>query len=246
MWTFTLLGNCVLVLVLLTLFVLVIIARQQRTGRDVPIWLLSGFIGVLLGLGIATATVQYLGYELIPLAETIENPMFEGPGPPELIAAMRGSGGGSGGSAAKPEASKGSPGSGGPSGPGGGFGPTGKRQLTTLVRKIDLLTGDTGLNLSAEQAQAILAQLADLQSPPTMTDDEATAKHDALMAVLNADQQAKLEAVALPRPRGVGPGGPGGPPGPGAQGDANPFTEKENADALANLQKRLGAPPAKP
>jgi hypothetical protein len=86
---------------------------------------------------------------------------------------------------------------------GGGMGmfggPRPKRDLTYVVRKVALLTGEVGIGLSADQAAAFMAALKDLEKPETMTDDEAQAKHDELLALLDDDQKKQLEAIGLPR-----------------------------------------------
>jgi hypothetical protein len=96
-----------------------------------------------------------------------------------------------------------------------GMGPRPKRDLTTLVRKIDLLTGDIAVTLSAEQTVAVNDCLKDLEKPAKMSDDEAKAKHDKLLALFNDAQKARFEAIGLPRPapRAGGAGGPSGPGG---------------------------------
>ena len=122
-----------------------------------------------------------------------------------------------------------------------GAGPSPKQQLTTLVRKIDLLTGDVGLHLTPEQTADVLTAVQKLPNLEKMSDDEATAIHDDLMGVLNEDQKAREAAVSLPRRRGGGagatsPGGPAAPPDP----DLNPFKQEENLAAVQSLLQRFG------
>jgi hypothetical protein len=131
----------------------------------------------------------------------------------------------------------------------GGGQPSPKRQLSTLVRKLELLTGDIAITLTPEQAAGVAAVLEDLDQRETLTDDEAQAKHDELLAMLNESQKAKQEAINLPRGggggsgggRGMGGGGPGGgmAGGAAASPDANPFADGENATALDTLRERL-------
>ena len=132
-------------------------------------------------------------------------------------------------------------------GMGGGMGgnraPSPKRQLTTLVRKLELLTGDIAVKLTPDQSAAIAALVADLAKTEKLSDDEAIAKYEALRAILSDDQKAKEEAIGLPfrRPAGGGGGGfGGGLAGGGDQNpDANPFQEAENAAALKSLHGRV-------
>jgi hypothetical protein len=121
-----------------------------------------------------------------------------------------------------------------------GGGPRPKQQLTTLVRKLELLTGDIALTLTEEQRQAIAKQLDEFSELKTLTDEEAEKKYNELLALFDETQKAKQEAVGLPFRRGGGGGGFGGG---GAQPapDANPFESETNANALKSLRERLTA-----
>lgn len=243
MWaSFTTLGAAVLVLALLTAFLLILVARQQRTGRDIAIWFLSGVAGVLLGVAGSVAAVSLRGYELVRSAAGL---------PPEAVAALgAASPPGAGGQPVLPDFMPGmssSPGGSAGGGPGGGFGgaPSPQRQLASLVRKIELLTSDLGLNLSPEQSAELLQHLHNLDVTESLTDEEAQAKQDAILAMLSDEQKAKEQAIGLPRPQG----GPGGSPrggGPPAATGGNPFREGANHDALRRLTERLGGQPANP
>ena len=231
---------------LLTLLLLVLVWQRQRSGKTIVVWLASGVIGILLGSVGSVAIVCLAGYHVEVVRGRPEIfPSAPVPGTGEIaMDDMSGMG----------MPAMGGPGMGGPGG-GGGRPPRPKRDLTTLVRKIDLLTGDVGLTLSDEQVGSFLGCLADVETAETMSDDVAQAKHDKILAVLDEDQQSRLDAISLPRrrpgggpggPGGGGPGGPGGgePRGPGggeqAQ-DANPFQEESNAEALTRLRERFGA-----
>jgi hypothetical protein len=136
--------------------------------------------------------------------------------------------------------------------------PRPKRDLTTLVRKLDLLTGDIGITLTAAQAAAVNDRLRDVEKSAKMSDDDAKAKHDQLMAVLNENQKARLEAIGLPQP--ARSGGPGmGPDMPGMGGampgmaagssgaapkqdeNQNPFQQDAEAKAVKSLRERLAS-----
>ena len=108
--------------------------------------------------------------------------------------------------------------------------------MTDLVRKITLLTGDIRISLSPEQAATLATALKDIEKPETMSDDEAKAKHEALLALLDDSQKAQLEAIGLPR--GPRPGGGGGSSEPPAE-DANPFGDEASSAALETLRQRL-------
>jgi hypothetical protein len=77
-------------------------------------------------------------------------------------------------------------------------GPRPKVDLTTLVQKMALLTSGIGITLSAEQATAVNDCLKDIEKSAQLSDSDAKAKHDKLVAVLNEKQKATLEAIALP------------------------------------------------
>ena len=72
-----------------------------------------------------------------------------------------------------------------------------------------------------------------------MSDEDAQAKHDEVLALLDDDQKAQLEAVSLPRSFGRG-GGRGGPGEEEQDANANPFQEEANATALTSLLQRFG------
>jgi hypothetical protein len=118
------------------------------------------------------------------------------------------------------------------------------------VRKLELLTGKIEITLTAEQSASVTTALADIEKAEKMSDDDAKAKCDALMALLDNDQKSLLDAIGLPRPQ-RGPGGPGGPGGsPGGPGgsppaaDVNPFQQETNTEALKSLRQRFA--PAAP
>ena len=243
-------GAYVLVLGLASVFVLVLLLHKQRSGKEIKLWLFSGLVGILLGAAGAIAVTTYLGYELSRRLIVREQPSGGAPGG----APMGGMGGGPGmmgGMGGGPGMMGGM--GGGPGMMGGmGGGPPSippKRQLTTLVRKLELLTGDIALTLSDDQAAAICGMLAEVEAADTMTDEEAQEKYDALLGVLNEDQTAKQEKIRLARsPAGGGGGMPGMMGGPPPEDEnANPFKEAPNAEAAAALSQRFGGkedPPA--
>ena len=237
-------SSYVLTLGLLTVFVLVWVTRQQKTKRDATVWLISGVVGILLGAAGAMAGTYAMGYQVkeVPLEEPAASAAPASP-------MMGGGGGGAPGAG-------GTPGAGGPAGGmgggmggmmgmmgggGGGQGPRPKQQLTTLIRKLELLTGDIVLTLTDEQRQALAKQVGEFAELKTLTDDEAEKKYNDLLALFDDAQKAKQEAIGLPFRRGGGGGGGGGFGGGGAQPapDANPFESEANANALKSLRERL-------
>lgn len=197
---------------------LMIFSQHKKLG-----WLAAALVGIVAGAGGAVAAAHLLGYELlakeVPNANTVDpnatvTAERAGTPPPGATPSAGGPGGGMGGG-------MGGMGGGGFGGGGGGGGGGGaKRQLTSLVRKIEILTGDVVLKLSAEQSTALLAALTDIEKAEKMTDDEAQAKYDAILALLDEEQKAKQDAIGLPfrRGGGGGPGGGGGGPGGGGAG----------------------------
>jgi hypothetical protein len=267
MWTLDVFGSFVLIAALATVLLLSLIARSQRAKSDLPIWLVSTLGGMLLGAGLYNGYFSMQGYEVMSpqeiriLAEQGGSKMSSPipmPTPP---------GGADSGPGAGPS---GPPGPGGPSGPAGGMvgrTPTPKRQLSTLVRKLELLTGDIAIRLSPAQAETLGKTLVAVQAKDKMTDDEAKAAYDELLAVLDDRQQSQQDSISLPFRRGAGGPGGGGPGGggpggggpggggPGGAGpmsgpspapDANPFADEEAAKALATLIERLGGPAGEP
>ena len=101
---------------------------------------------------------------------------------------------------------------------GGGGG--GKRNLTSLVGKLELLSrADLKLHveLAADQAKQVGAKLEEISKAEKMTAEEAQSHLDALEALLTEEQKTTLGLVSLPFGRpGVGGGGRGAAGRPGA------------------------------
>ena len=236
-------GAFVLALGLATIMVLVLLMKQNRAKKDVAIWLASGVVGILLGAAASAAIARGMGYEVVVKAQPIPLATASAPTASGAAQAMGMPGGGGGMGA-------GMGGGGGMSGMMGGVmggQPQPKRQLTTLVRKLELLTGDVAIALTPEQTKAVQTALDELSALEKMTDDEAKANHEKLLALLDEKQQAKQEAIGLPFRRSGGGGGMGGGMGGGAPPDpeANPFADEANANALKSLRDRLsGATPS--
>jgi hypothetical protein len=124
-------------------------------------------------------------------------------------------------------------------GPKGGFGggPPGPRvQLVSLVSALDALVDQpVALTLTADDKKAIAAQLDGLATAGEIKDDEARARLDAILKVLEKDRKA-LEAVGY---RWPGPDSKGPPKGGFPKDSPNPFADGQNKEKLKPLQERL-------
>lgn len=198
----------------------------------VPAAIAIGIICLLVGGGLGAAIMSY----------TL--------GDPKATAAA---GGGGGGDDTKADAKggdakggKGGPGGGGGGGKGGGgggkggfggggkggggkgpSGPSSKTQLAQLVGKLDTLTNQSlHITLTPEQKKQAKEILADLTEKDAITEEEAKAKLDALVALLEPNKKTLVDAGFPAPPRG------GDPP-------ANPFKEGEGAERLKALRATL-------
>ncbi len=241
-------GLGIVLMMLVTLMFAVLILQRQRTQKTIAVWLAAGLIGILLGSAGTLGALRLMGSRQMVVGPSSGSPGGDAASPagmPAMGGSMGGMGAGMGGMGGM----GGGPG-GGMGGMGGGSNP--KRDLTTLVRKMDLLTGEIGIQLNQEQGASLAAALADVEKAEALSDDDAKAKHDAILALLDDAQKPQLDAIGLPRPqRGAGGGGPGGSAGPGGPGGppkeapANPFQDEMNAKSLQNLRERFAAKEAK-
>ena len=188
----------------------------------VPAVIATGVICMLLGGGIGAAVMSYLA----PKSE-------------QQVQAAPADEGGKAAPDAKGGDAKGAKGDKGGKGGGGGKGPGPKVQLVQLVGKLDVLTRETlHVELTPDQKKQAKEVLAGLDEQEAITDDEAKAKLEALLKLLEANRKA-LEAAGF-----VWPGAPpaGAPPvgGMGAPAPANPFKTGNSADRLKALQATVG------
>lgn len=272
MFEFDTMSLYAVVIALAALLATILVWQSQRTQKMVLGWMAAAILGVLLGAAGLHAVVCMSGGKLA-------KPTFRPPGEvtpkgptsidPVTYAAMLAEGKVPGTGGAPAGKGAGMPGMGGMGGPAA---PAPKRDLAALVRKLELLSGDIGIALAPSQAAAVADCLKDVEKAESMSDDEAKAKYDKLLSLLDDGQKSRLAAIELPRPPraggpgGAGPGGkgPGGPGGPGGKGPggpsgpgqdplANPFKQEANAKPLDGLRQRLASkgepektPPKKP
>ena len=115
----------------------------------------------------------------------------------------------------------------------GGFTPNPKTQLTQLVAKLDTLTKKPlVVELTLDQKKQVRELLADLDGKDSISDDDAKAKYDAILKLVEGNKET-FEAAGF-----RWPGGAFAPPG----GDppANPFKEGEPAIRLKSLRETIG------
>ena len=214
-------GLGIVLIMLVSLLIAVVVLQRQRTQKTISVWLFAGLIGILLGGAGTLGALRLIGLKQASLNVAAASAMGDA-GAPAGKSAPSGSMGGMG------------------AGMGGmGGGPNPKRDLTTLVRKIDLLTSEIGIKLNPEKGASLAAALADVEKAEDLSDDDAKGKHDAILALLDDGQKSQLDAIGLPRPqRGAGGGSPGGP---AKQAPANPFQDEAAAKSLQNLRDRFAA-----
>lgn len=220
-------------------------------AKSMPVWFIAGILGVFIG-GAGGMLLAVFGYNYrMKQLKAPDLSAFGAGGPGAFAPGAPGPGMGMPGMAG--------PGMGGP-GMGGG-GPSGKRNLTAFVGKVELLSRpNIQLTLDAEQQAKLAAELATLEQAEKMSDEDAQKHLDALEALLTPEQKEGLDAISLPRrggggggpmgggggmmgggPMGGAMGAPGGMPGGGAT-DENPFAQETNQQRLHDLLARLQPP----
>lgn len=198
--------------------------RSNQPSRDKSLSpsIVSGILGLIVGGGLTFLGLEYSGY---PYEQTPAATASSSSGSPQAM------GGGMGG---------GMMGGGMMGGGGGAAAPRGKRNLTTLVAKLDLASKGIPFQLNQQQSSTLAEHLARLEQPEKMTQDEAQERCDAIEAMLTEEQTETLASFEMPRGGrggGGGAGGPGGPPG--APDEGNPFQEEANQAHLRSLLVRL-------
>ena len=190
----------------------------------IPACLASAFGGAALGLPAGIVLMGLFGFQVKPDDEKPPeggNPMAAmGGGMPKMGGGPPGGGmGGPPGGAPK----------GGFGGGGGGKGPSPKTQLSNLVAKLGaLVEKPLTISLDAEQKKAVSGLLKGLDTSEEIMDEEAQAKLDGLLKILEKDRKT-LENAGYRWPGAPTGGGIGGPPA----NMPNPF---RGGDAQANLK----------
>jgi hypothetical protein len=188
----------------------------------VPVTVATGIICLLVGGGVGAAIVSYAAGGKPDQAQAAPADDEGGKGPE----AKGGKGGPGGGKGGPPGGAKG----------GAPKGPNPKVQLTQLVGKLDVLTRESlHVELTADQKKQVKELLAGLEEKEAITDEEAKAKFDALLKLLEGNKKTLEDAgYRWPGGGGGGMGGPGG--GGGPQVPPNPFKAGDAATHLKTLQ----------
>jgi hypothetical protein len=215
------------------IFLLGVILYFLGAGKmSVPSVITSGVGGAMAGLALGVVLMASFGY----LPRKDENSDQSGNASrsgPE----MRPSAGGGGGPGMMGGGMpKGGPGGGPKGGPGGGFqAPSPRVQLAGLVTALENVADKpVTLTLTDDQRKAIAEQLKGLDAAAEIKDDDAKARLDAILKVVEKDR-ATLEAVGYrPPTEGKGSGGFGPP-----KDSPNPFKEGPAHERLKLLLDRL-------
>lgn len=219
-WHYVIIGGAVVLLLGLVLYFLP--ARKAK----VPGGILAAAGGLAAGVAIGIVWMGIYGYKLSPPEPTDSGDGPPAAGEPPPMAKMGG----------MPKM-----GGGMPKGGGGGRGgpPSPRVQLVSLVNALDrLVDKPVTLNLTPDDRAALADQLRGLDTTNEIKDDDAKARLDAILKVVEKDRSA-LEAVGYrwPAPEGKGPpkGGFGGPP----KDSPNPFKEEATGARLKSVRERL-------
>jgi hypothetical protein len=210
-----------LVVAMAALLVAILVWQPHRSGRTVIVWLASGAVGVVLGSAASYAGMRLAGYELAIA-------------PPPLPATST--------AASTPSGMAGMASMKGMAEMGDSGCPMAKGYLTTVVQKLDLLTGDMGITLTAEQAADVVDCLKDIETPAKMSNGDAKARYHRLAGVLSAEQKARLAAIELLLAASDGPAMGTGMPGMMGGGAAPKQGENQDdpqAKAFRSLRERL-------
>jgi hypothetical protein len=205
-----------------------LVLRQiESMQKNVPIWLFTGLLGILVGGGAALVALHSLGYHWDKQpASTADASQSRATMGPSMAGGGSGGGGGmmGGGMGGGGMMGGGGPGGGGGmGGPGGGGsgGPPPRATLSTLVGKINLVVGGLHLNIDQDRAAKLLKVTEEFVDADELTDEDAKKHIDAINELLTTDEEELLASFSLPRrPGGGGPGGGG--PGGGGPGGGGP------------------------
>ena len=129
-------------------------------------------------------------------------------------------------------------------GGGGMGGGGGKRNLTSLVGKLELLSRPElklPIELDQQQATKVAAKLEELQKAEKMTAEEAQNHLDALEALLTSEQKATLDLIGLPFGRAGAGGGRGAAGRPGGRGASPPTANAPSGGGGPPMAAMMGA-----
>lgn len=235
-WHYVLIGGGV---ALVLSFILYFLPTKKL---KVPGVLFAALGGGALGVAIGVIWLAGFGYRINqPEEGTADMTGKEGgpPAPPSGPGGFGKGGGGKGGGGPGAFGKGGGGGGKGGFGGGGGVPPTARVQLVVLVNALDTLVDQpVALTLTAEERATLAQQLKGLQTSNNITEEDAKARLDTILKVVEKDRKA-LEAIGYrwPSPDGKGPakGGFGGPP----KDSPNPFSEGPAGERLKSLQERL-------
>ncbi len=227
-------------LALLCIFLVVMLSLKKQGAKTFQVGLTAGLVGIFVGVVGSYAGLRVMKYDLISSEIPMQENTGEAPGGGGDPSAEGGGGGGRGGFGGGGGGGGGGRGGFGGGGGGrggggrGGFQPSPTRELTSFVRKLDLLTGDLKITLSAEQGKAIKPLLDGIKEVAAVEDDIAADMLEELKGKLTEEQNAKLDSISMPRTRG------GFSRGGGGEGGSNPFVEDETAkSAMDSLSGKL-------
>jgi hypothetical protein len=200
---------------------------MAESSGQVPPWVVSGIVCLLLSSGVTVGVMLLLDYKQ---GETIYDIMAE-------AKAMQGKEGGGGGN--------GQQGRGPAKGSGGDVklrGPRPSAHVVTLVEKLDVLTVEPGkLELTKDERAKVVEALGKLSEPEFLGDIPARDQMKAILNVLK-DQRPALEAAGFQWPPEESPEAQAAAAYM-AEGNAapvkNPFKEGDAAKRLQALQDRL-------
>jgi gas vesicle protein len=202
---------------------------------SVPVVISTGLICLVLGAGVGSVAAVWYAPTFGKEQREPDSPEKMGKGGDAAPMADVAGGMGKGGMGKGKGKGKGGFGKGkGGQGKGGFAAPSPKRQLASLVTKLDQLTEKPlTIKLSDEQKAKIAEQLAGLDKAEDLADGDAKMRMDAILDVVKGDR-AVLEAAGFIWPGG----GMRTPP----QDSPNPFSSEENANRLKALQARTAKP----
>ena len=193
-------------------------------SKNIPVALVTGILGLGLGIGGGIVLANFIEKEQKADADPDPDGNLKSmKGPPGMGPMPGGKG--------MPGGGKGAPKGDGAGGGRGGPGP--KAQLTTLVTKLDVLTRKPlAVDLTPEQKKQVQEQLAGIDANDALSDDDAKAKLDAILKLVEG-HKATLEAAGFRWPTA----GAGGMP---PQTPPNPLKVGEGNEHLKSLRSTLG------